>query len=92
MHYANGQPAKLGDLVVLRKKPEYKQGTEIIGTLINGNAGSTCNGLQPFAQRFVSELGVSVWLPVPAQFPTCVTIGELTPLTFEDPVVEAPKP
>jgi hypothetical protein len=91
MHYANGQEAKLGDLVVLRKKPEYTQGAEVIGTLIQGTAGSgTCNGqLQPLAQRFFSELGVSVWLPAPAQYPTRVTISELLPIEFSEATAKA---
>lgn len=88
MHYANGQEAKLGDLVVLRKKSEYKQGTEYLGNLVQAPAGSTaCNGMiQPIAQRFVSDLGVTGWLLVPA-YPTSVTIGELMPVEFADPTV-----
>lgn len=86
MHYANGKAAKLGDLVVLRKDPKYPIGVETIGILVQGNAGSgTCNGqMQPFAQRFVSELGVSPWLPFSAQYPSCVTIGELQPVDLLD--------
>jgi hypothetical protein len=81
MHYANGQEAKLGDLVVLRKHPLYPTGTETVGRLVQGTGSGWCNGqMQPLAQRFVSDIGTSEWMPVPQAYPSCVTIGELMPI------------
>jgi hypothetical protein len=48
MHYANGQPAKAGDLVIRRefyKQGEKETGNEVIGVITGGQSQSTsCNG------------------------------------------------
>ncbi|MBZ5533095.1 MAG: hypothetical protein LAO20_16820 [Acidobacteriia bacterium] len=72
MHYANGQEAKAGDLVVKRelyKAGEIEVGSETIGILCGAQSQSTtCNGtLVPVAKRLKSELGFGPWLPIHGQ-------------------------
>jgi hypothetical protein len=87
MHYANGKPAQLGDLVVLRKDPRYpnQAAVEQLGMLVQATAtSSTCNGqLRPIAIRHVSDLGVGPWMTT-VWGDRCVTIGELMPIEIPE--------
>ncbi|HZC24698.1 MAG TPA: hypothetical protein VE866_15260 [Candidatus Binatia bacterium] len=90
MHYADGTPAKAGDLVV-KRIPEGQKGTELIGFLRSGQASaSSCNGnLDVIAVRDVSDLGISDWRAV-NYTGWCVTINEFLPIAV--PALPAPAP
>lgn len=72
MHYADGKPAKLGDLLIYRNRYRQGNGSEIgsdlVGILVSGSTQSTtCNGMVvPVVKRTVSEIGVGPWIPVSA--------------------------
>lgn len=77
MHYADGTPASIGDVVHAPIK-EGMFGNEVIGILVHGTpAAGTCNAqLQVVARRVVSPHGKSAWQPFTLQYDQCVTIGE----------------
>lgn len=87
MHYANGQEAKAGDLVIKFRKPETASDMETIGILRSATAQTeSCNGqMIPLARRVYSDAGLSPWIPVIQGYPDCVTLGELLPVTAESP-------
>jgi hypothetical protein len=91
MHYADGTPAKMGDLVY--KPSTWTTDSEIIGILVSGTAQSTsCNGsVEVVAVRHHSDLGESGWRPAPnAGNGWCVTVSDLLPMPL--PVLPAPDP
>jgi hypothetical protein len=70
MHYADGQPAKAGDVLIRRefyKQGEIETGNEVIGILAGAQSQSkSCNGnLIVVARRLKTELGFGPWLSVP---------------------------
>jgi hypothetical protein len=85
MHYANGQPAKTGDLVIRRefyKQGEKETGNEVIGVLTGAQSQSTaCNGnCAVFAQRLKTELGCGPWTPVLPGNLWTVTLSQCLPI------------
>jgi hypothetical protein len=88
MHYANGQEAKLGNLVY--KPSEYPGGPEMAGVLVGGNLSSeSCNAtVSGLACRFHSDLGTTTWMPQ-ATTEWCETLGKLLPL---NPAAMPPDP
>jgi hypothetical protein len=93
MHYANGQPAKAGDLVY--KKADGPGCAEYIGILISGSAASTtCNvRVLPKLVRTVSDAGDSGWRDsyVTPGNEWYATASELMPLNAPAyPAAEAP--
>ena len=83
MHYADGTPAKAGDLVVKRIPEGQFKGTELIGFLRSGNASySSCNGnIDVIAVRDVSDLGTTDWRAV-NYTGWSITVGEFLPLSI----------
>jgi len=61
MHYADGQPAKVGDLII-----HEDFGAQVAGILTGANAQSdTCNGnIHAIAKRAKSQLGLGHWQPI----------------------------
>ena len=85
MHYADGTPAKLGDLVRHSLK-EGSSGTEVMGILVSATSTSdTCNGqLDPVARRIISSAGKTGWLPYRPQYDYCATLLECYPVKTEE--------
>jgi hypothetical protein len=81
MHYANGQEAKLGDLVYQRS--DYPGGPEVVGVLIAAKASSEpCTAtMLALATRYDSDLGPTIWTPGIAGSSWCTTVPKLLPLS-----------
>lgn len=78
MHYKDGSEAKANDLIVCQNNFSPNTGTEIVGFLMSGNAGSeTCNGvIYPLAIRRKSDLGWSPWAPAQFNYDCTVTMKD----------------
>lgn len=85
MHYANGQLAKVGDLVFKLKSKTFSNDNECLGVVVHGTAAAmTCNlQVHIFAQRLNSDLGPGPWMPVVSPSPYCVTASDCIPIDPE---------
>jgi len=83
-HYANGTPAKVGDLAVCRPKT----GQHSMGIIVSVTPGSTsCNAqLHAVARRWEG----GHWYPVTAVYQDCVTLSECSPLYIGEPQPSPP--
>lgn len=88
MHYADGTPAKAGDLVINTQKYGDKSGSQTVGILTGAHEvdSKKCNGnLCPVARRSLTALGWGPWLPVQAGFNDwTVTVGECLQVDWND--------
>jgi hypothetical protein len=82
-HYADGTPAKHGDLVL--RRDSYQHGTDLVGIVMSIQPGSdSCNAqVIPLAAR---QKGSELWLPVTLQNTWCCTLSECSKLGDEQPV------
>jgi len=81
-HYADGTPAKHGDLVM--RKEKHEQGTEMLGIVATISPGTdTCNAqVLPLAMR---QKGAAGWLPMMGSPPNWhVTLSECSKLGGDD--------
>jgi hypothetical protein len=81
MHYADGTPAKVGDLIVRREK--YEHSTDLVGIVMSIQPGqTTCNAMViPLAGR---QRGAAPWLPISAANLYSVTLKECWKLGEEE--------
>ena len=72
MHYKDGTPAKLGDLII--QKDAHYFGTEKIGIVTEIQSSETCNAqVHVLAKR---QNGSEVWFPVLMSNPWSMTLSE----------------
>lgn len=79
MHYKDGTPARIGDVVKLAPEAEKGYGEKFVGLLTHANPGTMqCNGQVLPSIRWVDNPadGRRVMLPA-ATWNTTVTIGDL---------------
>lgn len=95
MHYANGQEAKPGDLVI-----HHEGHQQFAGVLTSATSGcETCNGnIHPVARRVKSTAGWGPWLPITSPHDWRATISQCLPVDFDSltqrgqrPLIPAPE-
>lgn len=84
MHYASGNEAKVGDLVVT---VDVNAQPKIIGEVVSISPGiSSCNAqVLPFARRF----GDRSWTPMVPTYCDCVTLSQMERLDVAKPIIPA---
>jgi len=82
-HYANGEAAAVGDLVMTVDERVFPK---ILGQVVSITIGSdSCNAqVLAFARRYSSTEGTS-WIPNLPQYTDCVTLSQMGKLVVEPP-------
>ena len=82
-HYANGQEAKVGELII----HSPKNNASALGILVSITPGAaSCNGqLMPVARKWPG----AHWIPVIAIYQDCITLKDCLPVPEAEPAAAA---